>query len=105
MTQNKAQKYSYKINLRKFIMNMDNDTVAGWFTLTAGFKVEGRCPVCHSKNISYYKIRTNGLSGISASSKGLTPVCVDCGKNLPTQYSKEQKNLQKKTITIKAGVL
>lgn len=81
---------------------MDNDTVAGWFTLRAGFKVEARCPNCFSQNISYYKIRTTGLTGISASSKGLTPVCLECGKSLPTQYSKELKNLQKKTITIKA---
>jgi DNA-directed RNA polymerase subunit RPC12/RpoP len=103
MTQNKAKKYSYKINLRE--MNMDNGTASGWFTLRAGFQVEGRCPVCHSKNISFYKIRTTGLSGISASSKGLTPVCVDCGKDLPTQYSQDVKNLQKKTRTIKAGVI
>lgn len=86
-------------------MNMDNETVAGWFTLKAGFKVEGRCPACHSNNISYYKIRRSGLSGISAASKGLTPVCVDCGKNLPTQYSKEEKSLQKKTIIVKAGMV
>jgi hypothetical protein len=105
MTQNEPQKYSYKINLRKFNMNTNNETVSGWFTLRAGFKVEGRCPVCHSKNISYYKIRTAGLSGISATAKGLTPVCVDCGKNLPAQYSKEQKSLQKKAIIVKAGMI
>lgn len=86
-------------------MNTDITTLAGWFTLKAGFKVEACCPVCHSKNISYYKIRTTGLKGISASSKGLTPVCIDCGQSLPTQYSKELKSLQKKTRTIKAGVI
>lgn len=72
-------------------MKMDNDTISGWFVLNAGFKVYGRCPACHSPNISYYKNRYPGLKGISASSKGLSPVCIDCGHSLPTQVEKEKK--------------
>lgn len=77
---------------------MDNDNVSGWFTLQAGFKVYGRCPACHSPRISFHKSRIQGLKGISASSKGLIPVCIDCGKNLPTQISKEHKKHQPKMI-------
>jgi hypothetical protein len=34
-----------------------------------------------------------GLKGISAKSRGLTPACMDCGKNLPTKVEKEEKKL------------
>ncbi len=83
-------------------MRNDGAMIEGWFVLNAGFKAKVQCPHCHSQNVSYYKIRTTGLKGISASSKGLTPVCLECGKNLPTQYSRELKQLQTKTKTIKA---
>jgi DNA-directed RNA polymerase subunit RPC12/RpoP len=73
-------------------MDMEADTVSGWFVLNAGFKVYGRCPRCQSHRIAYHKVRTPGLKGISATSKGLIPVCTDCGKNLPTQMSKECKS-------------
>lgn len=73
-------------------MNSESDTVSGWFVLRAGFQVHGRCPHCHSPNISYHKVRKTGLKGISASSVGLTPACIDCGKNLPTQSEKNTKN-------------
>lgn len=79
-------------------MNNDTDSVNGWFTLNSGFKVYGRCPACQSPRISFHKVRTQGMKGISASSKGLIPVCVDCGKNLPTQISKEQKKFQPKMV-------
>jgi DNA-directed RNA polymerase subunit RPC12/RpoP len=72
-------------------MSTEVDTVSGWFVLNAGFKVYGRCPACHSPRISFHKIRTPGLKGISAASKGLIPVCVDCGKSLPTKVVKELK--------------
>lgn len=79
-------------------MDKEVDTVSGWFVLRAGFKVSGRCPVCHSTHISYHKTRTPGLKGISASSKGITPACMNCGKSLPTQLSKkDQKQLLLKT--------
>jgi uncharacterized Zn finger protein len=69
---------------------------SGWFILKAGFKVYGRCPVCSSPAISYYKVRKNGLTGISAASTGLTPVCMDCGHGLPVQTSKEKKKFSVK---------
>lgn len=72
-------------------MGTDSDTMSGWFVLKAGFKVYGRCPDCHSPDISFYKERRTGLKGISSSSQGLTPVCLDCGKNLPTQNKKNDK--------------
>ncbi len=81
-------------------MGTEADTLSGWFVLNSGFKVYGRCPSCHSPNISYFKERRTGLKGISSQSKGLTPVCIDCGKCLPTQNKKEAKtvvpNRQKK---------
>lgn len=79
-------------------MSTDTDTSSGWFTLNSGFKVHGRCPSCHSPRISFYKTRTQGMKGISKSSQGLIPVCMDCGKNLPTQISKEQKKFQSKMV-------
>lgn len=82
-------------------MNSETDTISGWFVLNAGFKVYGRCPACHSHRISYHKTRTTGLKGISTSSKGLSPACVDCGKSLPTQVSKETKTIPAKIRTIK----
>lgn len=72
-------------------MNSNDDTLNGWFTLNAGFKVQGRCPACHSHNIAYHKVRRPGLKGISSASTGLTPACMDCGKNMPTQNDKEKK--------------
>lgn len=74
-------------------MNFDNDTVSGWFTLNAGFKVYGRCPACHSPRISFHKTRVPGLKGISASSQGLTPACVDCGTGLPTQRHHQRRTV------------
>ena len=82
-------------------MNTENDTVSGWFTLNAGFKVYGRCPACHSPRISFHKSRIPGLKGISATSTGLTPVCIDCGMNLPTKPSKQQKVLPRKKTKFK----
>jgi hypothetical protein len=86
-------------------MGTDSDTISGWFVLNAGFKVYGRCPQCHSTHISFYKERRTGLKGISHLSKGLTPVCLDCGKNLPTQNNSQQKPvaLKKNTSAIKTG--
>lgn len=77
-------------------MDIESDTVSGWFVLNAGFKVYGRCPSCHSPRISYHKTRKTGLKGISHLSQGLRPVCVDCGKGLPTQVKQEQKPIQTK---------
>lgn len=74
-------------------MNFDNDTVSGWFTLNAGFKVYGRCPACNSPHISFHKTRIPGLKGISATSKGLTPACVDCGMGLPTQRQHQKRTV------------
>jgi transposase-like protein len=74
-------------------MNTDSENVSGWFVLNAGFKVQVRCPACHSPNVSYHKVRRMGLKGISAKSRGLTPACMDCGKNLPTKVEKEGKKL------------
>lgn len=76
-------------------MSMSNDTVSGWFVLNSGFKVYGRCPACDSPRIAYHKSRTPGLKGIAASSKGLTPACIDCGKSLPVQSAKEAKPLNR----------
>lgn len=70
---------------------MSTDTDSGWFILKAGFKVYGCCLVCASPAISYYKERRNGLTGISAVSTGLTPVCIDCGHGLPIQTTKTKK--------------
>lgn len=81
-------------------MGTESDTISGWFVLNSGFKVYGRCPQCHSPNISFYKERRTGLKGISAASKGITPVCLDCGKSLPVQNKKADKPIQiKKKIT------
>lgn len=80
-------------------MIMETDTVSGWFILNSGFKVYGRCPVCQSPRISYHKDRKPGLKGISSSSQGLTPACMDCGKSLPTQVNREQKQIQFKLET------
>lgn len=76
-------------------MNTEADTLSGWFVLNSGFKVYGRCPGCHSPNISYHKVRVTGLRGISQQSKGLIPVCLDCGKSLPTKAPKETKPASK----------
>lgn len=65
--------------------------MSGWFVLNSGFKVYGRCPVCHSPHIGYHKERPNGLKGISVRARGLTPACLDCGKSLPTQSQQEAK--------------
>jgi hypothetical protein len=78
------------------MMNTETDTLSGWFVLNSGFKVYGRCPGCHSPNISYHKVRATGLKGISQNSKGLIPVCLDCGKSLPTKGSKEHRPHSKK---------
>jgi hypothetical protein len=75
-------------------MSSDSDIVSGWFVLNAGFKVQARCPACHSPNVSYHKSRRMGLKGISSKSQGLTPACMDCEKNLPTKVQKESKHLQ-----------
>lgn len=72
-------------------MGNEADTISGWFVLNAGFKVYGRCPDCHSPRISFYKERRSGLKGISHMSTGITPVCLDCGKSLPTQKTKTEK--------------
>ena len=77
-------------------MDTESDTVSGWFVLNAGLKVYGRCPSCHSPRISYHKCRKTGLKGISHLSHGLSPVCVDCGKGLPTQVKPEPKQIPKK---------
>lgn len=78
-------------------MDMESETVSGWFVLNSGFKVYGRCPACHSPNISFHRTRFEGLKGISATSKGITPVCIDCGKGLPNKIPKETKPLSFKT--------
>lgn len=79
-------------------MGKEFDTISGWFVLNAGCKVYGRCPECHSPNISYYKERRTGLKGISTASKGLTPVCLDCGNCLPTQQRKIEKGASSKSL-------
>lgn len=79
-------------------MGTDSDTMSGWFVLKAGFKVHGRCPDCHSPNISFYKERITGMKGISPSSKGLTPVCLECGKNLPQPKKRSERLHQRKTV-------
>lgn len=89
-----AKNNSYKIKLGGAIMGSEIDTVSGWFVLNAGFKVYGRCPDCHSPRISFYTNRSPGMKGMSYTSKGLIPVCTDCGKSLPTKVTKEQKLLQ-----------
>jgi hypothetical protein len=81
-----------KLSLGERQMNTDLDTVSGWFTLNAGFKVYGRCPACSSPRIAYYAKRHPGLKGISVNSKGITPACLDCGKSLPIQKRQEEKN-------------
>lgn len=80
-------------------MDLESETVSGWFVLNSGFKVYGRCPACHSPNISFHKTRMTGLKGISLQSKGLSPVCIDCGKGLPNKAQKETKPLPKKIRT------
>lgn len=80
-------------------MDLQNDTVSGWFVLNSGFKVYGRCPQCQSPNISYYKVRMTGMKGISGASKGLSPVCVDCGHSLP----KPSKEIKRVTIRSKVS--
>jgi hypothetical protein len=66
-------------------MGTEAETTSSWFVLNGGFKVYGRCPRCASPRISYYKERVSGLRGISAQSKGLVPVCIDCEQALPTR--------------------
>lgn len=84
-------------------MNTDFDTVSDWFVLKAGFKVHGRCPHCHSSNLAYYKTRRPGLTGISANSKGITPFCLDCEKNLPEQLGgKNHRSSTKKQLPLHA---
>ncbi len=73
----------------------DNDTVTNiWFVLSSGFKVQASCPSCHSHNVSYFCTRVPGLKGISQSSRGFTPACLDCGKNLPSGREKVAKKGQ-----------
>lgn len=81
-------------------METNFDTVSDWFVLQAGFKVYGRCPLCHSPRLSYHKTRRPGLTGISQASKGFTPICIDCGKNLPERLSHNQKPAEKKLSSI-----
>jgi hypothetical protein len=69
----------------------DEGTVSNWFVLNSGFKVQATCPSCHSPNVSYYRVRHPGLKGISMSSRGFVPACLDCGKNLPNQNDKTPK--------------
>lgn len=80
-------------------MNTESETVSAWFKTKSGFKVYAACPGCHSSNVSYFKIRRDGLKGISFKSRGLTPVCLDCGKNFPVS-SKQQKPLSDKKPTM-----
>lgn len=77
-------------------MDLEAETVSGWFVLNAGFKVYGRCPSCHSPRISFHKHRMTGLKGISANSKGISPFCLDCGKGLPLQKPNEARPAPKK---------
>ncbi len=73
----------------------DTDTISSsWFVLSSGFKVQASCPSCHSHNVSYYCNRVPGLKGISHSSSGFIPACLDCGKNLPSQRTKSAKKGQ-----------
>lgn len=84
-------------------MNGEYDTVSDWFILQAGFKVKARCPHCYSQNISFYKQRRPGLKGISHLSKGITPFCLDCQKNLPEQLGgRQQRQADKKHSTLHA---
>lgn len=71
---------------------MDNDSglVSGWFVLNSGFKVYGRCSHCFSPRLAYHKDRMTGLKGISQSSKGITPACLDCGHGLPPQGKRKR---------------
>jgi hypothetical protein len=70
----------------------DTDTASNnWFFLSSGFKVQVCCPACQSHNVSYYCNRVPGLKGISQSSRGFIPACLDCGKNLPSQREKTAK--------------
>lgn len=73
------------------MMEIECDMISSWFTLNSGFKVYGRCPGCFSPNISYQKMRRSGLTGISPGTTGLTPVCLDCGKGLPSHLNKDKK--------------
>lgn len=79
-------------------MDLENETVSGWFVLNSGFKVYGRCPACHSPRLSYFKIRTPGMKGISPGSQGLSPVCIDCGKSFPKEQKSENKKIIPKSI-------
>ena len=84
-------------------MGTESDTVSGWFVLNTGFKVYGRCPHCHSPDLSYYKERRTGLKGISAASQGLTPVCLNCGLGLPVQRKRGEKMIPvRKEVSNKA---
>ncbi len=78
-------------------LNTDIDTVSSWFVLKSGFKVHGRCPQCHSTHLTFFKNRIPGLTGISPSSEGISPACLNCGKNLPGQ-GKKAKKLSKANI-------
>lgn len=71
----------------------DGEATANWFVLNSGFKVQATCPACQSPNVSYYRTRVPGLKGISHNSRGFTPACLDCGKNLPNQREKEIKRV------------
>jgi hypothetical protein len=73
---------------------MDITEVSEWFSLKAGFKVHAQCPDCHSPRIAFHTNRTPGLKGITLSSQGLAPACIDCGKSLPSHRKKASKNLQ-----------
>lgn len=84
------EKFSYQGEKMK-----DTDTFSNpWFVLCSGFKVQASCPACHSHNVSYYCTRVSGLKGISQSSRGFIPACLDCGKNLPSQREKSAKRGQ-----------
>lgn len=75
-------------------MDLQNDTVSRWFVLNSGFKVHGRCPLCHSPNLSYYKERHPGLKGISRRSQGISPVCIDCGHAQPKPKQEKSRKDQ-----------
>jgi len=85
-----------KTNYRKEGARMSNEskTVSAWFKTKSGFKVYAACPACQSSNISYFKTRKDGLKGISTKSRGLTPVCIDCGRNFPSMNSPQKVNHQ-----------
>ncbi len=62
------------------------ESVSSWLVLNQGFKVYQCCTQCGSKDVRYYKVRTNAHQGFS-------PKCHDCQKEFPVRMKLKKSAL------------